>query len=107
MGNDVLTTGLYRIGKNALPAGLVGIFRCPQIQRHGAGGNNQLQRGCKLAGGAGGTHATAANSSYVTPAFVAATQTVPSGSVAWEYKSEVDMAQEAMAAAMTSTPSSH
>ena len=43
-----------------------------------------------------------------TPAFVAATLTVPGGNVTWEYKSELDMAPEAaMAAAMASTPSTH
>ena len=84
---NVVTTRLYKIGKNALPAGLIGIFCCRQIQRHGAGGNDQLQRG----------QATAANSSYVTPAFVAATQPVPAGSITWEYKSELDIAKEATA----------
>ena len=84
---NVVTTGLYKIGKNALPARLIGIFPCPQIQRHGAGGNDQLQTGCKLAGGARGSQATAAHSSYVTSAFVAATQPVPAGSITWGSRS--------------------
>ena len=66
-----------------------------RLYRHGAGGNDQLQRGCKLAGGARGAIATAAHSSFVTPAFVAATQTVPDGSITWEYKSEKDIAKQA------------
>ena len=94
---NVVTTGLYKIGKNALPAGLIGIFRCPQMSRHGTGGNDQLQRGCKLAGGTRGSTATAANSSYVTPAFVAATQPVPAGSITWECKSDLDIAKQAAA----------
>ena len=101
---NVVATGLCKIGKNALPAGLIGIFRCPQMQRHGAGGNDQLQKGCKLAGGARGLAATAANSSYVTPAFVAATQTGPAGSITWECKSEQDIAKQAAAMLQPSEP---
>ena len=71
-----------------------GLFRCPQIHRHEAGGNYQLQRGCKLTGAARGTSAFAANSRYVTPAYVAATQTVPSGSISWEYTSQLDLERE-------------
>ena len=88
----VVTAGLYKIGKGALPAGLIGIFRCPQMSRHGAGGNDLLQRGCKLARGARGPIATAAQSSYVRPAFVAATEPVP-------HKSEQDIAKQAAAEA--------
>ena len=98
---------LYRIGKGQLPAGMVGIFRCPQMARHEAGGNDQLQRGCELAGGARGPHGTAANSNYVTPAFVAATQTVPSGSITWDFKSALDQTKgtPAVEATTRSTPS--
>ena len=77
---NVVTTGLYRIGKNALPAGLIATLRAPQMSRHGAGGSDQLQRGCKLAGAARGSAATAVSSHYTTVAFAAARQTVPDGS---------------------------
>ena len=78
---SLLTNALYKIGKGQLPIGMIGLFHCPQIHRHDSGGNDQLQRGCKLTGAARGTGAYAANSRYVTPAYVAATQTVPSGSI--------------------------
>ena len=94
---NVVTTGLYRIGKNALPADLIAILRAPQMSRHGAGGNDQLQRGCKLAGAARGSAAMAIHSDFATVAFVAATQTVPDGSITWQYKSEKDMAKTAEA----------
>ena len=78
---NICTTGLYKIGKNVLPAGVVAIITASRKTRHGAGGSDQLQRGCKLAGAARGTAATAVHSDYATVGFVAATQTVPDGSI--------------------------
>ena len=81
-----VTSGLYKIGKNPLPAGFIGIFRCcPQMQRHGAGGNDQLQRGCK--GSSWHARNCCTFELRCIVAFVAATQPVPSGSITWEYKS--------------------
>ena len=87
---NVVTTRLYRIGKNALPAGVIAILRAPQMSRHGAGGD-------KLARAARGSAATAVNSDYATVACVAATQTIPDVSITWQYKSEKDMAKIAAA----------
>lgn len=40
----------HRIGQGQLPAGLIANCRAPKITKHLAGGNDQLQRGCRLGG---------------------------------------------------------
>ena len=68
------------------------------MTKHSSGGNDQLQRGARLTGGAKNDHATAANSRIVTPTYVAATQTVSAGRVIWESVATLDEAPSASAA---------
>ena len=58
------TAVLYKIGKGQLPAGLIATCRTPKLNKHMAGGNDQLRRGCRLGGSAKGKDgAVATNSS--------------------------------------------
>jgi hypothetical protein len=71
------TSNLFRIGKGQLPAGLIATCRSPKISKQSAGGNDQLQRMCRLQGIAKGKDgATAMNSSCASVSYVAATQQV-------------------------------
>ena len=67
------TNGLYGIGKGQLPAGSIATCRTPKNTTHLAGGNDQLQRGCRGGIAKGRDGATAINSSCATVAFVAGT----------------------------------
>ena len=69
----------YKIGKGQLPAGLIANCRTPKLNRHMAGGNDQLQRACRFGGIAKGKDgAVSTNSSCATVSFVAGTQYSPS-----------------------------
>ena len=71
------TSQLYKIGKGQMPSGLLAICRSPKCTRTQAGGNDQLQRLCKLHGiSRGKDGASAMNSSAATVAFVACTHTL-------------------------------
>ena len=70
------TSQLYKIGKGQMPSGLLAIGRSPKCIRTQAGGNDQLQRLCRLHGiSRGKDGASAMNSSAATVAFVASTHT--------------------------------
>ena len=71
------TSQLYKIGKGQMPSGLLAICRSPKCTRNQAGGNDQVQRLCKLHGiSRGKDGASAMNSSAATVAYVAATHTL-------------------------------
>ena len=71
------TSQLYKIGKGQMPSGLLAICRSPKCIRTQSGGNDQLQRLCKLHGiSRGKDGASAMNSSGATVAFVASTHTL-------------------------------
>ena len=44
---NICTSGLYKIGKGQLPAGLIATCRTPKLNKNMAGGNDQLQRACR------------------------------------------------------------
>ena len=78
------TAGLHRIGKGQLPAGLITTCRSPKITKHMAGGNDQLQRICRLGGIAKGKDgATATNSSCANVAFVAGTHQIATSMITY------------------------
>ena len=71
------TSQLYKIGKGQMPSGILAICRSPKSTRNQAGGNDQVQRLCKLHGiSRGKDGASAMNSSAATVAYVAATHTL-------------------------------
>ena len=71
------TSQLYKIGKGQMPSGILAICRSPKSTRNQAGGNDQVQRLCKLHGISRGKDcASAMNSSAATVAYVAATHTL-------------------------------
>ena len=73
----ICTSQLYKIGKGQNPSGLLAICRSPKCIRALAGGNDQIQRLCNLAGIAKGKdNATAMNSSAASICYVASTHTV-------------------------------
>ena len=73
----ICTSQLYKIGKGQNPSGLMAICRSPKCIRALAGGNDQIQRLCNLAGIAKGKdNATAMNSSAASICYVASTHTV-------------------------------
>ena len=80
-----LSNGLFRIGKGQLSAGIIGFFQCPQMTKHQAGGNDQVQRGAMLNGGSKNDHAAVARSEILTAAYVATTQVLPYHCMSWEY----------------------
>ena len=68
------TSQLYKIGKGQTPSGILAICRSPKSTRNQAGGNDQVQRLCKLHGISRGKDGAAAmNSNAATVAFVAGT----------------------------------
>ena len=68
------TSQLYKIGKGQTPSGILAICRSPKSSRNQAGGNDQVQRLCKLHGISKGKDGAAAmNSNAATVAFVAGT----------------------------------
>ena len=76
----ICTSQLYRIGKGQNPSGLLAICRSPKCIRALAGGNDQIQRLCNLAGIAKGKdNATAMNSSAASICYVASTHSVFKG----------------------------
>ena len=73
----ICTSQLYKIGKGQNPSGLLAICRSPKCIRALAGGNDQIQRLCNLAGIAKGKdNATAMNSSAASICYVASTHQV-------------------------------
>ena len=73
----ICTSQLYKIGKGQNPSGLLAICRSPKCIRALAGGNDQIQRLCNLAGIAKGKdNATAMNSSAASICYVASTHSV-------------------------------
>ena len=72
-----LSNRLFKIGKGQLSAGIIGFFQCPEMTKHLAGGNDQVQRGAMLTGGSKNDHACVARSDILTVAYVATTQNLP------------------------------
>ena len=71
------TSQIYKIGKGQMPSGILAICRSPKCSRNHAGGNDQVQRLCKLHGISRGKDGAAAmNSNAATVAYVAATHTL-------------------------------
>ena len=85
-----LSNSLFRIGKGQLSAGIFGYFQCPQMTKHQAGGNDQIQRGAMLNGGSKNDHATVARSDILTVAYVATTQVLPHEQIYWIQRSAAD-----------------
>ena len=82
-----------QIGKGQLPAGLIATCGSPKITKHLAGGNDQLQRMCRLWGIAKGKDgATATNSSCANVAFIAATHQVSSSMITTSASPDSDSA---------------
>ena len=46
-----LCNRMFKIGKGQLSSGIIGCFQCPEMTKHLAGGNDQVQRAAMLAGG--------------------------------------------------------
>lgn len=72
-----LSSNLYKIGKGQNPSGILATCRGPKMLTAGAGGNDQIQRLCAIAGSARANKgASAMNSSCATVSYVASTQKV-------------------------------
>ena len=80
-----LSNRLFKIGKGQLSAGIIGFFQCPEMTKHSAGGNDQVQRGAMLTGGSKNDHAAVARSDILTVAYVAATQNLPHHCINYDY----------------------
>ena len=81
-----LSNRLFKIGKGQLSAGIIGYFQCPEMTKHLAGGNDQVQRGAMLTGGSKNDHAAVARSDILTVAYVATTQTLPHHRINYDYR---------------------
>ena len=83
-----LSNRIYKIGKGQLTSGILGFFQCPEMTKHLAGGNDQVQRGAKLTGGSKNDHAAVPRSEILSVAYVATTQNLPDHLITWEYKAQ-------------------
>ena len=90
-----LSNGLFTIWKGQLSVGIIGFFQCPQMKKHQAGGNDQVQRGAMLNGGSKNDHATVARSDILTVAYAATTQVLPFHCMSWEYHANPDDSRDA------------
>ena len=81
-----LSNRIFKIGKGQLNAGIIGFFQCPEMTKHLAGGNDQVQRGAKIAGGSKNDHAAVPRSEILTVVYVATTQNLPEHLIKYDYK---------------------